>query len=222
MRNNNNLLLHIMSFKFNFYILLVSLSLLSCNNSSTSIANSENKSSKDLSGKYHFLEDTGTQIYLPDGFERYSLTKYQHLLDSLTTKKEYKIETERLHFLSKMDGALYIYYNKDDGSAFTINTRPYFAFTKGDAPQLLGLITENNDKVKDNSDAKFTKITAKYGGDKNQQLFKAVYKVSGKSMKNDVYNTSYIISSKGQTVFIQLSTLEELNFDPYLEKILLK
>lgn len=215
MKNNNSLLLHIMNFKSNCYLILILLITLSCNND-------KKVSTENLSGKYHFLEDTGTQIYLPKAFERYSLTKYQRLLDSLTTKKEYEIETERLESLSKMDGSLYIYYNKENGSTFTINTRPYFAFTKEDAPQLLGLITENNDKVKENSDAKFTKITAKYGGDKNQQLFKAIYKVSGKSMKNDVYNTSYIISSKGQTVFIQLSTLEETNFDPYVEKILLK
>lgn len=204
-----------MNFKSNFYLILILFITLSCNNDKK--ANTEN-----LSGKYHFLEDTGAQIFLPQAFERYSLTKYQRLLDSLTTKKEYEIETERLQSLSKMDGSLYIYYDKKNGSTFTINTRPYFAFTKEDAPQLLGLITENNDKVIENSDAKFTKITAKYGGDKKQQLFKAVYKVSGKSMKTDVFNTSYIISSKGQTVFIQLSTKEELNFDPYLEKILLK
>jgi len=215
MKNNNRLLLHIMNFKSNFYLILILFITLSCNNDKK--ANTEN-----LSGKYHFLEDTGAQIFLPQAFERYSLTKYQRLLDSLTTKKEYEIETERLQSLSKMDGSLYIYYDKKNGSTFTINTRPYFAFTKEDAPQLLGLITENNDKVIENSDAKFTKITAKYGGDKKQQLFKAVYKVSGKSMKTDVFNTSYIISSKGQTVFIQLSTKEELNFDPYLEKILLK
>lgn len=208
-----------MNFKSNFYLILILFVTLSCNENKS---NNKAKSSENLSGKYHFLEDTGTQIYLPETFERYSLTKYQRLLDSLTTKKEYKIETERLESLSKMDGSLYIYYDEENGSTFTINTRPYFAFTKEDAPQLLGLITENNDKVKENSDAKFTKITAKYGGDKQQQLFKAVYKVSGKSMKNDVYNTSYIISSKGKTVFIQLSTLDEINFDPYLDKIILK
>jgi len=220
MKNKNNLLLHIM--KFNFYALLILFFTLSCNDSTSSTASNESNAASKLSGKYHFLEDTGAQVFLPIAFERYSLTKYQHLLDSLTTKKEYEIESERLQSLSKMDGALYIYYNKEDGSTFTINTRPYFAFTKKDATQLLGLITENNDKVKENSDAKFTKITAKYGGDKNQQLFKTVYKVSGKSMKNDVYNSSYIISSKGQTVFIQISTLKEVNFDPYLEKIILK
>ena len=208
--------------KFNFYLILILFITLSCNESTSSTASNEGNAASKLSGKYHFLEDTGTQIYLPIAFERYSLTKYQRLLDSLTTKKEYKIETERLQSLSKMDGSLYIYYNKEDGATFTINTRPYFAFTKDDAPQLLGLITANNDKVKENSDAKFTKITAKYGGDNKQQLFKAVYKVSSKSMKNDVYNTSYIISSKGKTVFIQLSTKEDVNFDPYLEKILLK
>lgn len=210
-----------MNFKFNYYLILIMLFTIACNNT-TSTASKENDSSTNLSGKYHFLEDTGTQIFLPEAFERYSLTKYQRLLDSLTTKKEYEIETERLQSLSKMDGSLYIYYNEKDGSTFTINTRPYFAFTKDDAPQLLGLITSNNDKVEKNSDAKFTKITAKYGGDKKQQLFKAVYKISGKSMKNDVYNTSYIISSKGQTVFIQLSTKDEVDFDPYLDKIILK
>ncbi|WP_347925103.1 hypothetical protein [Pontimicrobium sp. SW4] len=211
-----------MSFKFNYYILLILLFTLSCKDSSNSTANKQSELSKNLLGKYHFLEDTGTQIYLPEAFERYSLTKYQRLLDSLTTKKEYKIETERLDALGKMDGSLYIYYNKDNGATYTINTRPYFAFTKDDAPQLLGLITSSNDKVKENSDAVFTKMTAKYGGDINQQLFKTVYKVSGKSMKNDVYNTSYIISSKGKTVFIQLSTLDDINFDPYIEKMLLK
>lgn len=211
-----------MNFKSYYILISILLITLSCNNGSNSKTSNENTSSQNLSGTYHFLEDTGTQIYLPEAFERYSLTKYQRLLDSLTTKKEYEIETERLESLSKMDGSLYIYYNKENGSTFTINTRPYFAFTKDDAPQLLGLITENNDKVKENSDAKFTKITAKYGGNKKQQLFKAVYKVSGKSMKNEVYNTSYIISSKGQTVFIQLSSKDEMNFDPYLDKIILK
>jgi len=92
MKNNNNLLLHTMNFRSNFYLILILLITLSCNNNK---ASKEGKSSANLSGKYHFLEDTGTQIYLPKAFERYSLTKYQRLLDSLTTKKEYEIETER-------------------------------------------------------------------------------------------------------------------------------
>lgn len=204
-----------------FLSLISFIILSSCNEVSQSITSNQSSVST-ISGNYHFLEDTGTQVYLPEGFERYSLTKYQRLLDSLTTKKEYKVETERLNSLSKMDGNLYIYFNERIGSTYTINTMPYYAFTKEDGQQLLGLITANNNKVKENSDATFTKITAKYGGNDKQQLFKAIYKVSGKSMKNDIYNTSYIISSKGQTVFIQLATIDQVDFDPYIEKMLIK
>lgn len=221
MKNKNYPLANIMNIKINYYLLLVFIFTLSCDNFNSSKTVEENKSSTNISGKYHFLEDTGTQVYLPEAFERYSLTKYQHLLDSLTTKKEYKIETERLHSLSKMDGSLYIFYNKDNNSTYTINTRPYFAFTKDDAPQLLGLITENNDKVKENSDAVFTKITAKYGGNKNNNCLNPFIKLQEKH-ENDVFNASYIISTKGKTVFIQLATIEEINFDPYIEKMLLK
>lgn len=201
------------------YISLILITLTSCNELKTDT--SAVKNSK-VNGKYHFLEDTGTKIYLPNGFERYSLTKYQRLLDSLTTKKEYEVETERLNSLSKMDGSLYIYFNDANGATYTINTMPYYAFTRNDASQLLGLITANNEKVMKNSDAKFERITAKYGGTRKQQLFKAIYKVSGKSMKNDVFNNSYIISSNEQTVFIQLATAVQTDFDPYIEKMVIK
>ena len=77
MKNKNNLLLHIMNFKSTFYLILIILITLSCNNSTNEKASNEGKSSANLSGEYHFLEDTGTQIYLPEAFERYSLTKYQ-------------------------------------------------------------------------------------------------------------------------------------------------
>ena len=36
--------------------------------------------------RYHFLEDNGTKIYLPSDFERVSLTEYQKLLKSSSTK----------------------------------------------------------------------------------------------------------------------------------------
>jgi len=46
-----------------------------------------NENAENVLGKYHFLDDTGTKIYLPTDFERISLAKYQKLLDSLVTKK---------------------------------------------------------------------------------------------------------------------------------------
>lgn len=201
------------------YLLVISFS---CEEISQKTSSNEGNEKISLEGNYHFLEDTGTKVFLPEGFERYSLTKYQRLLDSLTTKKEYKVETERLNSLSKLDGALYIYFDNTTRSTYTINTMPYYAFTRNDASQLLGMIQANNERVKKNSDAKFERITAKYGGTNKQQLFKAIYKVSGKSMKNEVFNNSYIISSNEKTVFIQLSTAFETDFDPYIEKMVIK
>ncbi|MFK2819891.1 hypothetical protein U0L90_07180 [Flavobacteriaceae sp. LMIT009] len=194
----------------------------SCEEISQKAPSNEVDKNTSLKGSYHFLEDTGTKVFLPNGFERYSLTKYQRLLDSLTTKKEYKVETERLNSLSKMDGSLYIYYDSENASTYTINTMPYYAFTRNDASQLLGMIQANNERVKKNSDAKFERITAKYGGTDKQQLFKAIYKVNGKSMKREVFNNTYIISSNEKTVFIQLSTASETDFDPYIEKMVIK
>ena len=209
-------------FKPYCYLIILVTIMCSCLNESNSLKNIDKiLTTEKAIGKYHFLEDNGTKIYLPSDFERISLTKYQRLLDSLSTKKEYKFETERLNSLSDMDGSLYIYFDKISKSTYTINTRPYIKFDKDNANQLLGLIKSNNDKVTKNSGAKFTKVTAKYGGNANQQLFKTIYKISGKHMKNDIFNSSYIISSNEKTVFIQITTALKTDFDPFIEKILL-
>jgi len=207
---------------YTFFVVVLFTINFSCLNDNSKISDSkENMFAEKVAGKYHFLEDNGTKIYLPSDFERISLTKYQRLLDSISTKKEYKFETERLNSLSDMDGSLYIYFVKNTKSTYTINTRPYIKFDKDNASQLLGLIKSNNDKVTKNSGAKFTKITAKYGGNANQQLFKAIYKISGKRMKNDMFNSSYIISSNEKTVFIQITTATKTDFDNFIEKMLL-
>lgn len=208
--------------KTTIYAIAICLLALSCEQIEKSVNSSFSTDANTLSGSYHFLEDTGTKVFLPEGFERYSLTRYQRLLDSLTTKKEYKVETERLNSLSKLEGSLYIYFDASTRSTYTVNTMPYYAFTRDDASQLLGLIQANNERVKKNSDAEFERITAKYGGTNKQQLFKAIYKVSGKSMKNDVFNTTYIISSNEKTVFVQLSTAFQTDFDPFIEKMVIK
>ena len=40
-------------------------------------------------------------------------------------------------------------------------------------------------------------------------------------MKNDVFNSSYIISSNEKTVFIQITTATKTDFDNFIEKMLL-
>jgi hypothetical protein len=180
----------------------------------------ENENVENIPGKYHFLDDTGTKIYLPTDFERFSLAKYQKLLGSLTTKKENNFEIDRLNVLRKMEGSLYIFFDKNTRSTYTINTIPFFKFSKKSAGQLLGLIQSNNQKLAKNSDITFTKLSAKYGGNVNQQLFKAIYKVKNKKIKQEVFNSSYIISSNDKTVFVQLTTPFEADFNPFIEKMI--
>ena len=198
-------------------VLLLSL-MFSCLNSS----NETNwRVGEQLSGKYHFLDDNGSKVYLPLDFERYSLSKYQRLLDSLGKKKEYKFETEHLNILSKMEGALYIFFDKKTGSTCTINTIPYYPFTKDNATEILGLIQANQEKVAKKVETTFTKITAKYGGNSKEQLFKTIYKVTSKKNKIDVFSSAYIISSNDKTVFIQLTTGFKTEFDPFIDKLML-
>ncbi len=202
-----------------FYLMVLSAIIFSCLNS-----NEENNNwleNNKISGKYHLLEDHGSKVYLPLDFERYSLSKYQRLLDSLSTKKAYKFETEHLNILSKMEGALYIYFDKNTGSTCTINTIPYYPFNKDNAGQILGLIQANHQKVSKKSESTFTKVTAKYGGNSKQQLFKTIYKVNSKKFKIDVYSAAYIISSNDKTVFIQLTTGINTDFDPFIDKLML-
>jgi hypothetical protein len=180
----------------------------------------ENENVENIPGKYHFLDDTGTKIYLPTDFERFSLAKYQKLLGSLTTKKENNFEIDRLNVLRKMEGSLYIFFDKNTRSTYTINTIPFFKFSKKSAGQLLGLIQSNNQKLAKNSDITFTKLSAKYGGNVNQQLFKAIYKVKNKKIKQEVFNSSYIISSNDKTVFVLLTTPFEADFNPFIEKMI--
>ncbi len=199
------------------YTLILLVLAFSCNDASNNTNTNNN-----IKGNYHFLEDTGTQVYLPKGFERYSLVKYQHLLDSISKKQGYDIETPRLKALSKMDGSLYIYYNKNTGATYTVNTIPYYNFTKESGSQLLGMITSTHNKVKEKNNVTFSKVTARSGGNKKQQMFKAVYKVSGKKIKSDLFQTSYIISAKQKTVLIHLTRDFERDFDSYIEKMIFK
>ncbi len=179
-----------------------------------------NENAENVLGKYHFLDDTGTKIYLPTDFERISLAKYQKLLDSLVTKKEYNFEIDRLNALGKIEGSLYIFFDKNTKSTYTINTVPFFKFSKKSAGQLLGLIQSNNQKIVKNSGITFTKISVKYGGNINQQLFKSVYKLKDKKLKKEAFNYSYIISANDKTVFVQLTTVFEADFDPFIEKMI--
>jgi len=202
-------------------LITIGLSFLSCNEIAKETGNwIETDVTTSIPGEYHFLSDQGTKVFLPKEFKKYSLSEFQNLLDSLFTKKEdFKRETARLNSIANMEGNLHIFYDPMSRSDIMINTVPYFQFSKESASQLLGFIKINQDNKKLNKDLKFTKITAKFGGNSQQQIFKAIYKIENTKLKTEHFSTSYIISSNDKTIIIRLTTPIEVQFDPYIEKI---
>jgi len=176
---------------------------------------------EDIDGVYHHLNDDGIKVYLPDTFKKYSSAEYLRLLDSLSTKKNYIFESRALETLRDLKGNLYIYFDDTYGITYTLNTLPYFPFSRGDAAQLLGIIKKNNEKITRKENIEFTKITAKYSGNKDMQFFRSIYKIDYPNTDLSTYSTAYIISSKNKTVMIKLSSVYEIDFDPFIQKMII-
>ncbi|AXP81437.1 hypothetical protein CJ739_2363 [Mariniflexile rhizosphaerae] len=211
----------------NSFILFLVFSFLSlCNTSCLSIAKDvkswiEVSDIEDVRGKYHFLTEDQIKIYLPDTFKKYSRAGYEKLLDSLASKKNYELEIKRLEFLRNMEGNFHIFFDEETRSTYTINTMPYMPMHKGDAQYILGMISMNNDKISRTTDLEFTKITAKYSANACTQIFKAIHKIENKKKQLTSFNSSYIVSANSKTIYIQLLTGFDVNFDPFLQKMIL-
>ncbi|MBP0904361.1 hypothetical protein ACFSKN_12650 [Mariniflexile gromovii] len=176
---------------------------------------------EDVQGKYHFLTQDQIKIYLPDTFKKYSRAGYEKLLDSLANKKDFELELKRLESLREMEGNFYIFFDEETRSTFTINTMTYMPIHKGDAQFILGMISLNNKKIAKESNLEITKITAKYSATDKMQLFKAIHKIDHKKKQLTNYNASYILSANKKTIYIQLLTGFDVNFDPFLQKMIL-
>lgn len=176
---------------------------------------------EDVKGSYHFLGDDGIKIFLPQSFKKYSSVGYQQVLDSLATKKNYDLEMKRLQVLREMEGNFYIFFDKETRSTYTINTLPYTPLHRGDAQYILGMISMNHKKIAQKTDLEFTKITAKYNSNKTTQIFKAIHRIDDTKKSISTYNSSYILTSNKKTVFLQLHTGFDVDFDPFLQKMIL-
>ncbi len=203
-------------------LLLVVVTFQSCLNVANDVKSwIELNAEDEIFGKYHMLEDDGIKIYLPDVFKRYSSVEYQQLLDSLATKKDYEYESKRLKSMRELEGNLYLYFDETTRSTYSINTMPYMPLYKRDAQYLLGMIRLGNERVAENTDLKFTKITAKYNASNGPQIFKVVHRIDNEAKQTSTFSTTYIISSNHKTVFINLTTPFDAYFDPFLQKMIL-
>ncbi len=172
--------------------------------------------------KQHLLEDDGIKIGLPESFKRYNMVDYTSLLDSLVVDNtDLEIEHTRLKIMREMEGNHYVFFDSISNSTYTINSIPFTPITRQDAKFLLGIIRQNQDQVSSMTDLNYTKITAKHNVSGNTQIFKAIYKIENTKLNHQAFQHVYFVSSNNKTVFINLSTPFEVNFDPYLEKMIL-
>lgn len=201
---------------------LVFLSLTSCLNVARDITNwIDINNIEDVKGAYNFLENDGIKVYLPSAFQKYSTVAYQELLDSLASKNDYQLEIKRLEHLRKMKGNFYIFFDEETRSTYTINTMPYMPLRRQDAKFVLGMISMSNKQMANKTDLEYTKITANYSDISGTQIFKAIHRIDDTKKHLTSYNSSYIVSSNQKTVYIQLLTGFEVNFDLFLQKMIL-
>lgn len=175
-----------------------------------------------LFGKQHYLDKDGIKVFLPESFKPYNAVEYNQLIDSLVIdNKKLEIEHKRLKTMREMEGNNYIFFDSTANSTYTISTIPYTPITRQDAKYLLGIIRQNQDKLSQLTDLEYTKLTAKHNNNGNTQVFKAIYKVENKENYHPVFQHIYFVSSNKKTAFINLSTPFDVNFDPFLEKMIL-
>ena len=108
---------------------------------------------------------------------------------------------------------------RDSNATYFVNSIPFSEVKKEDAQKLLGIIRQNQKKASEVTDVVFEKITAKYKAVAGAQIFKAVFKADFEKSKKTNYQHTYYISSKDKSVLLSLVTPEDINFDPYIEKM---
>ena len=172
-----------------------------------------------VKGTTHYLNDDGIRILLPDAFKRFSAAEYEAVVNKVLPKKDQKPELDRFRTLRNMDGNFYIFFDEKSYSTYTANAIPYKPISRKDATNLLALIRENQEKAMENRKVEITKLTAKYNDNGLTQIFKAIFKIKDLKSSSESYQTAYFISSNDKTVLIQLSTPNQIDFDPYLQQM---
>lgn len=205
------------------YILSLVFLVIACKEDSTSKPSTENdeieQRSSQTSDQEYLLEEDGIKITLPTGFNRYTAVEYQDYLNTQYKNEELKFENERFSQLRRMDGTLYIYVNPEDQAVYTFNSTPPTNLENIDAQALLNMVQSKHAEVEKVSKHKYEKVTARFNSNTSNKIFKAIYKVTGEDISEPYFAHTYIISNDNKTLYINLYSPGELDFDPYIEKM---
>ena len=214
-RSEALIIMHKNRFKISFFIIaLLCASCVQVGKEMVSWVDAEE--TEQVFGAYHFLDANGTEIYLPEDFEKYSIASYQKVINKLAAEDQVNNEFNRLNNLNKMKGDFYIFFDEKTNATCTVNTMPYTPLSKREAQQFLGIMRLNAEKSVRNKNISFKKITARYSGTPENCIFKSIYKAEGEKL--ETFTSSYFITSNNKTIFLQLSTPFEAYFDPFIKK----
>ena len=200
--------------KFRFFIILL-LSLFSCQE----IKKSEDKKAI-VDGKYVQLDGEFLKIFVPESFRKQSLDEYKNEIlkieDSLTRANKL-LKFNQLKF-SK--GDIYFLKEENDASEILVKEMDYFPFTKKESGMLLTMLSNSCQEFASSSEATCEKRDAGYSGNSKTKVFKAVFEIAYKTHK--AYNCYYAVTSNSKTYMIRVFSNYPLNYDHYLEKLIIR
>ncbi len=200
--------------KFRFLLIII-LSLYACQEKKVK----QNKKSI-VEGKYIQLENEFLKIFVPKSFNKYTLNEYKNDILEIEDSLVRADELLKFNQLKFSKGDVYLIKEENGTSEILVKEMDYFPFTKKESGMLLAMLSNSCNEFASSSGAKCKKRDAGFSDNSKTKVFKAVYELDYKTHK--AYNSYYAITSKSKTYMIRVFTIYPLNFDHYIEKLIIR
>lgn len=179
----------------------------------------EEKAPMVVEGSYFSLDKDAVSIYLPDTFEKYTISEYAYEAKQLNDSITDPFIALFTNLRDNLKGNFYLLYDKENYSFCAVNSIPYFDFKRQDAKYMLAMIRKNQQDAS-GPDLFFEKQTAKYSATDDVKIFKAVFKLSNFEETLMNYRHIYLISTRNnQTFQFIFNTPFEADFDPFISRM---
>lgn len=178
-------------------------------------------------GEYHTLLDDGIKLFLPQGFNELSESEILAFHENIKDEKTRYFYEKSYEQRKYLQGNVYDFFNPEYAGEVVVTTLPYTPFDKSSAGQLLYMLRKGHEHYQEITGIAHKKTKARYFGDRNLQVFKAIYvldHVLGPDEINDeevveIFKTVYVISSNNKTFILNFITPFDIDLDPFIQKI---